>query len=220
LKTEIILTEDGSHTLFIPRMNERYHSVHGAIRESEHVFIRAGLEALSAPSIRVYEVGLGTGLNLLLTWKYAMQNHKKIVYHGIEKYPLPEEVISRLNYGDRLGNEARRVFAAIHRAPWGQETEMEHGFVFRKICGDVHTYQMEITPDVVYFDAFGPDKQPGIWNVALFEKIYRAMRPGGLLVTYSCKGSVKRMLKETGFTLEILPGPPGKREMLRAVKTI
>jgi len=220
LKTKIILTEDGSHTLFIPRMNERYHSVHGAIREAEHVFIRAGLAAVPAPSIRVYEVGLGTGLNLLLTWKYAVQNNKEIVYHGIEKYPLPEEVISRLNYGDLLGDEAKRIFTGIHRAPWNKDTKLDAGFIFRKICGDVHTCRMELTPDVVYFDAFGPDKQPDMWNIELFEKIYLAMRPAGLLVTYSSKGSVKRMLKETGFTVETLSGPPGKREMLRAVKTI
>ncbi|MGC9471643.1 MAG: tRNA (5-methylaminomethyl-2-thiouridine)(34)-methyltransferase MnmD [Bacteroidales bacterium] len=220
MKTEIILTEDGSHTLFIPRMNERYHSVHGAIRESQHVFISAGLAAIQKSSIRVCEVGLGTGLNLLLTWRYAIQSKKEVLYHGIEKYPLPDSVISRLNYGDLLGNEAKHAFAEIHRAPWDQDTELEHGFVFRKIYGDMHTYQMELTPDVVYFDAFGPDKQPDIWNIELFEKIYRAIHPGGLLVTYSSKGSVKRMLKETGFTVETLKGPPGKREMLRAIKTI
>lgn len=220
MQTEIILTEDGSHTLFIPQMNERYHSVHGAIRESEHVFIRAGLASVPATSIKVFEVGLGTGLNLLLTWKYAVKNHKEIVYHGIEKYPLPARVITRLNYGDLLGEEANHVFTRIHLAPWNKDTKLESGFIFRKISGDIHASPIELPPDVVYFDAFGPDKQPDMWNSELFEKIYRAMCPGSLLVTYSSKGSVKRILKETGFNVETLKGPPGKREMLRAVKTI
>jgi tRNA U34 5-methylaminomethyl-2-thiouridine-forming methyltransferase MnmC len=211
------LTSDGSQTLYIPEIDEHYHSVKGAVTESLHVYLKLGFEqvlqrATSAPSIRVFEVGFGTGLNALLTLEATQHQQAKVVYTSVELYPLDWKEAQILAYGDL------KTFKRIHEQPWNQEMAITNNFTLHKIQGDI--LQMEIpVADVVYFDAFAPEKQPELWTPTLFRRIYEAMTPGGVLTTYCAKGIVRRMLQEVGFHVERLQGPPGgKREVLRATK--
>lgn len=214
-----ILTSDGSHTLFNQEAGEHYHSTYGAITESGHIFIQAGLDALASKKeqIRVLEIGLGTGLNALLALRWAEKHNNVLNYFAVEAFPLEQKIVSKLNYAELLGL-SRTKFAAIHRARNKQIQISEHFFFeFRQITLQEAVFSPE-RYDLVFFDAFSPEAQPEMWTTACFEKIARAMKTGGLLTTYSCKGAVKRALKAAGFKIEKLPGPPGKREFLRAVK--
>jgi tRNA U34 5-methylaminomethyl-2-thiouridine-forming methyltransferase MnmC len=221
---ELKVTGDGSHTLYIPSLNEHYHSVFGAIRESKHIFIDAGLRALPSdlPAIEILEIGFGTGLNALLTCLETQDRAPLIRYSVVEKWPLPPEMTSLLNYPDQLNYAgAADIFHRIHAAEWGDWTEINSCFNLKKIQADL----LGFFPDkdafiLIYFDAFGPDVQPEMWTEEVFSKLFYALKPGGILVTYSTKGTVKRNLKGAGFTIEKLPGPPGKREILRAVKPV
>ncbi len=214
-----ILTSDGSHTLFNHKVGEHYHSTFGAVTESEHIFIRAGLDAmpLELKKISVLEIGLGTGLNALLALKWAEKQKRAIGYFAVEAFPLEKEIVSKLNYAEVLG-VASEKFIAIHAAK-NRIVEISGYFTIesRQI-----TLQQAVLPpnhfDVVFFDAFSPDVQPEMWTEACFVKIAESMKTEGVLTTYSCKGTVKRALKAAGFQIEKLPGPPGKREFLRAVK--
>lgn len=211
---EIQLTSDGSSTIYLPEMDEHYHSVNGAIQESTHVYISAGFNECRKTSITVLEMGFGTGLNALLTAIEAEKRHLDITYITIEKFPLNEEIINQLNYSDL----DHSLFKAIHQAEWEKEIEISPHFHLRKVKIDFSEYLFSENYDVVYYDAFAPDKQADVWSQDLFDKIFRQMNPNGILTTYCAKGAVRRMMKMAGFEVERIPGPPGKREMLRARK--
>lgn len=215
------LTADGSHTLYIPEMDEHYHSVNGAIQESEHIFIGAGLRAMEKPDIRILEIGFGTGLNALLTWKEAEQSgqFRHITYHTIERYPLSEEITARLNYGERAWPERKELFDALHRAEWNQPVDLSERFTLHKIEGDSNTCPLPESIDLIYMDAFAPEKQPEMWNEAFYHKLYTHADEGAILVTYCAKGEVRRAMQSAGFRMERLPGPPGKRHILRGRKS-
>jgi len=215
---EIIVTGDGSHTLYLPEMEEHYHSHFGALTESEHIFINTGLRYCKGDRLRVLEVGFGTGLNALLTAIVAGEDKKVIHYYSIEKYPLKPEVIASLNYGGLKGKSAAALFQSIHSAPWNKSVPVTDFFTLEKVKGDMTTDALPGIFDLVYFDAFGPDKQPEMWSDDIFHRIALAAHQGTVLVTYSAKGKLKRTLQANGFDVEHLPGPPGKRCITRAIK--
>ena len=204
----IEITGDGSCTLFVPDLNEHYHSVNGARQESLHVYIEAGLNACPLSSVSVLEIGFGTGLNALLTWEESKKRSLHINYTTIEKYPLTEELIVRLNY----------EVHPFHAAAWEAWERIDACFSIYKMNADLLTCSFPGLYDVVYYDAFAPDKQPDVWSQEIFDRIFEVINPRGILTTYCAKGEVRRMLQRTGFTVERIPGPPGKREMLRARK--
>lgn len=213
MKRIIEHTEDGSATLFVPELNEHYHSMKGARTESQHIFIDMGLKTSSVPNPHVLEIGFGTGLNALLTLEMAQQEKRHVYYTGIEINPLDWEEVDALGYSDSP------LFRKLHDAPWDEEVEISPYFTLWKIKGDANTVIYGYTPDLVYFDAFAPEKQPDLWNERLFRSLYICMNDGGILTTYCAKGVIRRMLQAIGFRVERLPGPPdGKREILRAVK--
>jgi tRNA U34 5-methylaminomethyl-2-thiouridine-forming methyltransferase MnmC len=218
---ELVITGDGSHTLFIPGLKENYHSVHGAIAESRHIFIEAGFRHVTAGSskINILEIGFGTGLNALLTFIESAAKGISVDYFSIELNPLPEKIYSKLNYAEIIDYQgAVDIFHQIHSCPWDQLVHLSANFHLQKIKTSLEDYTPgEGAFDLIYFDAFGPDVQPEMWSEEVFKKMALALKPGGVLVTYSTKGTVKRNLKEAGFTIEKLPGPKGKREILRAV---
>jgi tRNA U34 5-methylaminomethyl-2-thiouridine-forming methyltransferase MnmC len=219
MNPEIIITEDGSHSLYNAVLDETYHSRHGALAESRHVFIHNGLaQSLSADrAIQVLEVGFGTGLNALLTWQYAREARQRVEYVGIERFPLSEELWRRLNYGTALN--AEREFAALHEISWNEPHELETCFHFLKLNIGVEDFEASDTLyDVVYYDAFAPEKQPEMWTSETLSVVVRSLRPGGILVTYCAKGQFRRNLRGLGLEVESLPGPPGKRAMTRARK--
>ncbi|MDR0430995.1 MAG: tRNA (5-methylaminomethyl-2-thiouridine)(34)-methyltransferase MnmD [Tannerellaceae bacterium] len=215
LHRELQLTADGSHTLFIREMDEHYHSVNGAIQESRHVFIEAGLKQLKKENLRIVEIGFGTGLNTFLT---LLETSSPVEYHTIERYPLSMDIIQSLNYGKIIDPEKRELFLSLHTAPWNKPVKITASFILHKVIGDSNTCEFPKQTDLVYFDAFAPDKQPEMWNPEIFAKLYDCMQTGGILTTYCAKGSVRRMMQEAGYSVERIPGPPGKREMIRAVK--
>lgn len=214
------ITEDGSHTLYMPELDEHYHSVYGAVQEAIHVYINAGLNYSSRKEINVLEAGFGTGLNTFLTYIEAEKQNKLINYTSVELYPLEKEIVGNLNYSETLNHKDTKVFASLHKAPWNEETKISNQFILNKIQADLTKYYFTGIYDVVYYDAFAPEVQPELWSVDIFKRIYDSMRPGGILTTYCVKGIVKRALLDCGFTIERLPGPPGKREMLRATKPV
>lgn len=215
IKRELQLTADGSHTLFLPEIDEHYHSVNGALQESMHVFIEAGLRHLNKNKVRVFEVGFGTGLNAFLTWRETLGNPAlHIEYYSVERYPLEADLVSQLNYG----SDYPALFAQLHEAEWDALTPVSEYFSLFKISGDSNCCVLPNEIDLVYFDAFAPDKQPEMWNLEFFNKLYANMNAGGILTTYCAKGAVRRMMQEAGYSVERIPGPPGKREMLRARK--
>ena len=185
-------------------LDETYHSRHGAIQESQHVFIKNGLELISKEPINVFEVGFGTGLNALLT---ALSN-KKVNYTSVEAFPLPEEVYTQLNY------EPKDLLLELHRH---QQREIEK-FRFTKIHGTLQSIFLEPIYDIIYFDAFAPSKQPSMWELPMIAKVCNALTKGGIFVTYCAKGQLKRDLRSLGMNVETLPGPPGKKEMVRGTK--
>jgi tRNA U34 5-methylaminomethyl-2-thiouridine-forming methyltransferase MnmC len=219
---DFIITEDGSHTLYMPDLAEHYHSIHGAIQESNHVFIKAGLDFIDQPPVSVFEVGMGTGLNALLTALWALKKRVKIAYHALEPFPLPAAIYSKLNYPTILKvPEAEELFLKIHKSPFGEEILVNNNFSLLKTEEKIERCHLQpLSYDLVFFDAFAPEIQPGLWEEVVFQKLADAMKPGGILVTYSAKGQVRRNLQSTGLLTERLPGPPGKREMLRARKTV
>ncbi len=217
-KTGIVTTEDGSHTIFVPELGEHYHSVHGAIQESEHIFIGCGLKTCNADPLNIFEVGFGTGLNAFLTAIEASAHKKKIFYTAIEKYPLSGSVTDKLNYKDFFPIEYGYLLDKIHEAQWNSIENITDFFTLNKTECDLAKYETREKFDLIYFDAFGPDKQPEMWTDEVFERISEMTVRDGKLVTYSAKGSVRRSLKRAGFDVALLPGPPGKRQIIRAVK--
>jgi tRNA U34 5-methylaminomethyl-2-thiouridine-forming methyltransferase MnmC len=220
VKTEIRQTKDGSTTLFVPELNEHYHSINGALQESLHVFIRAGLEqALQQQSrVRVLEVGFGTGLNALLSLQHVLGQPAAVQYDTLEKYPLSWDLIRDMHFEKFILNpELMDYLPQLHQAPWEQAVALLPNFTLQKIQADLQTHALPGQYyHLIYFDAFAPEKQPELWTDEIFRKLYEALLPGGMLVSYCAKGSFKRSLKAAGFRLEALPGPAGKREMTRA----
>lgn len=220
MKRIIEKTEDGSATLYVPELNEHYHSVKGARTESQHIFIDMGLKASAAPRPHVLEIGFGTGLNALLTLEEAEREQRPVCYTGIELYPLSWPEVDALEYSHNP------LFEQLHQARWEVNVPVTPCFTLRKVQADVETISGERlllihhSPfDVVYFDAFAPEKQSGMWQEEVFRAIHSAMSTGGVLTTYCAKGSVRRLLQAVGFKVERLPGPPGgKREILRGKK--
>jgi tRNA U34 5-methylaminomethyl-2-thiouridine-forming methyltransferase MnmC len=222
LKREIKITADGSSTIYLPELEENYHSIYGAVQESMHVFIESGLFQFSArKTIRIFEMGFGTGLNCLLSLLYSKQ--KEVFYYALEKYPLDKEIWSQLNYAEILEKDDRllNIFSAIHAREWDKRpVEMSPGFFLAKELGDISSFQSGQQFDLIYFDAFAPQVQPELWTAEIFQKMHDILLPEGILVTYCAKGSVRRNLIQAGFQAERLPGPPGKREMLRAIRKL
>ncbi|NSW95642.1 MAG: tRNA (5-methylaminomethyl-2-thiouridine)(34)-methyltransferase MnmD [Bacteroidales bacterium] len=213
------ITEDGSHTIYIPALDEHYHSIHGAIRESGLVYIDYGYKSCVTNPVRIFEAGFGTGLNALLTAIESIRDERRIFYTSMEKYPLPDEITGILNYGELTAPYGAELYKAIHNAKWNVPEKITQNFTLAKIKGDIISDPIAGEYDLVYFDAFGPDKQSDIWNMNVFEKISRATVRNGILVTYSAKGEVKRNLRSCGFKVNLLPGPPGKRHVIKAIKT-
>lgn len=223
IKRKIRITEDGSSTLELIGMDENFHSIHGAIQESEHIFIQNGLlkKASEQNAICIFEMGFGTGLNALLTRLMAASHNLSIEYLCVEAYPVEMELVEKLNYSEMLklkGDEADFLYH-LHTTEWDVKTKFSPDFQFEKRKATLEDTQLpENKFDLVYFDAFNPDLQPELWTEDVFRKIYLAMKPNGILMTYSAKGKVKRALKTAGFSLNALPGPPGKREITQAIK--
>ena len=210
-------TADGSYTLYVPELDEHYHSVKGALTESQHIFIDMGLKHSTVPSPRILEIGLGTGLNCFLTLLTAEETERHIHYTGIERYPLDMETISKLDYPNLIHKGHETDYFAIHQTPWEKDVELTPWFTLHKLEGDFTCYTFDKGYDIIYFDAFAPEKQPEMWEQSLFDKLYHVLNEGGILTTYCAKGVVRRMLQTAGFKVERLPGPPGgKREILRA----
>ena len=211
---DLSLTKDDSHTLYNREYNEHYHSQHGAIQESQYVFINKGLLSIQKESISIFEMGFGTGLNAYLT---ALSSSKTINYDAVETTPLPESVIKQLNYPTLLNDESD-FFLTMHHASWNQENVLSKQFILRKINSKIETLAFDKTYDLIYFDAFSPRIQPELWTEAVFRRLFEQMNLNAVLVTYCAKSAVRRILESIGFVVEKCPGPPGKREMLRAVK--
>lgn len=218
-------TEDGSMTIYVPALNEHYHSVHGAIQEARHIFIQAGIgffldshsdRNTTRYPLHILEAGFGTGLNAYLTLIYATEMQIPICYHSIEKYPLTTEEITALNYPSQLPLAYEQLFYALHAAAWETEQCLTPYFTFCKHRQDFRTISFPPQFHIVFFDAFNPEVQPHLWTAEVFARFYQALAAEGILVTYCVKGTVKQALRSVGFSVKRLPGPPGKREMLRA----
>lgn len=232
MKTILKTTEDGSHTLYVPELEEHYHSTHGAIQESMHVFINAGLRHCNKEHIHLLEIGFGTGLNGLLTLLEAEKLQKKVFYHSLERYPLTVAAAMQLNYPEQLkmkyetlalqiDNRTEPLFRLLHQSPWEKPTPITPGFTLLKEESDFsrpEQFQSQWQYDLIYYDAFAPEKQPKMWHEAIFKRLYTLCAEDAILTTYCAKGAVRRLLQSAGFTVERIPGPPGKREMLRASK--
>ncbi len=168
---QIVTTADGSHTIFVPELNEHYHSIHGAIQESEFIFIKEGFDFCKINPLNIFEVGFGTGLNAFLTAIHAETKKRTVFYTAIEKYPLDKNLISYLNYPKISGKDSERLFELIHSSQWGTMESISGNFNLRKIRGDLEKEHIDESFDLIYFDAFGPDKQPGMWTREIFSKI-------------------------------------------------
>jgi tRNA U34 5-methylaminomethyl-2-thiouridine-forming methyltransferase MnmC len=213
---EIRKTDDGSFTLWSEHYKETYHSTFGAATESNHVFIVAGLKQWKGNSVVIFEMGFGTGLNALLTYKEAQDNKLQIIYHAVELFPVSLNIIEKIEIDSNFND----VFLKMHMAEWNKEVPVSEFFTLKKIGLNLNEWKPETIYNVVYFDAFSPETQPELWTAEVFDKIYNMLSPGGILTTYCAKGIVRRNMIASGFTVERLPGPPGKREMLRAVRNI
>jgi tRNA U34 5-methylaminomethyl-2-thiouridine-forming methyltransferase MnmC len=224
MQRKLIVTKDGSHSVEIADWQVSYHSIHGAIHESLHVFIEAGLkhwfhQHREASTCTIFEMGFGTGLNALLTLQEAQQHGHKIVYESVEAFPLEPAIIDALNYCDALQQpDLKALFSELHSCPWNNRVRITPDFTLKKVHTDLLHYSTDQSVNLIYYDAFAPNAQPELWTAAVFQQLFSMLTPGGMLVTYCSKGAVRRAMQTAGFTIEKLPGPPGKREMLRAVK--
>lgn len=220
MKKEIFITSDGSTSFHLPKWNEQYHSKHGALQEAYHVFVHSGLDLFADKSaVSILEIGFGTGLNTFITFLESIKRNLKVNYVGVEKYPLSAEEVSLLNYVSKLkANEFKDIFAKIHQVNWNEKQSINEHFSFTKRLQDFKEINDIEAFNLIYFDAFGARVQPELWTEEIFTKMYQSLKPNGVLVTYSAKGSVRRAMQAVGFKVEKIPGPIGKREMLRAYK--
>ncbi len=219
-KLEIKKTADGSNTIFLPDLNENYHSFHGAIQEAKHVFIQNGLENLSSYSeISIFELGLGTGLNAYLTSLWAERLQIRINYTSIEAFPVPIEICNKMDYPIHLkAKDGSALYEAIINSNWNQVNQLSDFFFLHKIENVIQDWSSDSKVDLIFFDAFGPRAQPEMWDLAILDKMYNLLKNSGVLVTYCAQGQFRRNLKSIGFKVDSLPGPPGKREMTRAIR--
>lgn len=217
MEFKLVHTADGSHSIYLPKLNEHYHSVHGAIQESIHVFIKSGFHAANQNPLNILEIGLGTGLNALLTMIKNRDQPRLVNYTCLEKYPLTPEIYTSLNYPELL-NAGNQEFFKIHEVSWEKPQLIDDWFCITKHHVSIQQWQSYQQFHLIYYDAFAPEKQPEMWTEDVFLKLFELLELGGFLVTYCAKGVVKRTLRTCGFEVQTLPGPPGKREMIRAVK--
>lgn len=219
MERRIINTSDGSKTLYVPELDEQYHSVNGAKTESEFVFIKNGYEYQKENPLTIFEVGFGTGLNAFLTAIKASETKRKTLYYTLEKYPVSKNEIDGLKYGEFFNCKNSSLYNQIHEAEWNKEIRISQYFTIHKFKDDLITFQFDKVSEIglIYFDAFAPDKQPKLWTFEIFKRIYDACNQQAVFVTYSAKGEVRRQLSKAGFVMERLPGPPGKRQMLRGI---
>ncbi len=218
----VIKTEDGSSTIYNPALRETYHSTHGAITESRYVFIEKGLDYFllhhsKKEPVNVFEVGFGTGLNAVLAFHWAVQNKRQVYYESIEAFPLSNDIVNELNYF-QSHDELRAALINLHNLNWEKKTQLSEYFEMLKVHRKIQDYLPQYKFDIVFFDAFAPSKQSEMWDKDILAKIIDMLSDRGVFVTYCAKGQLKRDLKELGCEVETLPGPPGKKEMVRAVK--
>jgi tRNA U34 5-methylaminomethyl-2-thiouridine-forming methyltransferase MnmC len=218
MKREILITSDGSTTINLPELNEQYHSKNGSINESYHVFINSGLRQVESDVVSILEIGFGTGLNCFITY---LEAEKEIDYVGVEAYPVTSEEVEKMNFISVLDAEKDKAsFEKIHNVTWEEKHQISNKFSLTKRKQFFEDIDDKNAFNLIYFDAFGARVQPQLWTVEIFRKMFDSLKENGILVTYSAKGSVRRAMQEVGFTVERLPGPPGKREMLRAIKPV
>jgi tRNA U34 5-methylaminomethyl-2-thiouridine-forming methyltransferase MnmC len=217
---QLVKTDDGSDTLFVKELGEHYHSTFGAVQESRHIFIEAGLKKCTKKALNLFEVGFGTGLNCYLTLLETANTNQIIKYIAVEKYPLPEDIWSKLNFPSIVSGGSTELFRLIHDVKWNEEVIINDHFSLLKIASGLSETDYQSLPlfDLIYFDAFSPGAQPELWETPVFRQLSDHCEPGGMVVTYCAKGVVRRSLIEVGFNAERIPGPPGKREMLRGTK--
>ena len=219
MKREIIITSDGSTSIHLPEWEESYHSKHGAIQEAQHVFIKNGLSLCKGQSVSVLEIGFGTGLNAFITFIESQKSNQKIDYVGVEGYPISAEEVVQMNYVNQLNaNQFKSEFKMMHTSDWEKNVTISEHFRLTKRKQLFNEINDKNQFDIIYFDAFGYRVQPELWSVEIFAKMFEALKEGGILVTYACRGPIKNAMKEAGFQIEKLAGPPGKREMLRGWK--
>ncbi len=217
MQRKIITTKDNSKTLFIPEMDETYHYIHGALTEAIHIFIHHGVDQFkNKPNVKVFEMGFGTGLNAILTYRYSSEQNLNINYKGIEKYPISQQELEALNYSKLLDLSVKEteVLNQMHSQNFKSDR-----FNFTLSVDDIKQLPLpENEFDLIYFDAFAPNHQPDLWQPNILSKMYKSLVSGGFLITYCAQGQFKRDLKSVGFELVALPGPPGKREITKAIK--
>lgn len=214
----IIKTNDGSNTLFSNTFGDQYHSTFGALQESRFVYIQTGLNYCEHNSIKIFEVGFGTGLNAILTYIEGFNKKINIEYHTIELFPIDIETINQLNYFKFFSNDQKSIYKKLHDCKWSRKIKISENFTFRKVKYDFNKYIFTEMYDLIYFDAFAPEKQPNMWSGENFAKLFDILNNNGILVTYSSKGIVKNNLRNAGFKVTRLEGPKGKRHILRAQK--
>lgn len=219
MKREILTTKDGSTTIHLPELDESYHSKHGAIQEAYHVFIKSGLSLFEGKPVSILEIGFGTGLNAFITYLEAKKTNQIINYVGVEAYPVLLDEALQMNYVSELNsNQESAIFSKIHECSWNEKHSISSNFSLTKreqLFQDINDIEEF---DLIYFDAFGFRVQPELWSLEIFQKMFTSLKSGGVLVTYACRTSIKNAMKDSGFVVEKLPGAPGKREMLRAIK--
>lgn len=217
----ISITADGSHTVFSERFGEHYHSTNGALQESLHIFIEAGFNHQQGISpLKILEMGFGTGLNCFLTCVKSEELSIPVFFETLEAFPLEQKLTANLNYPEYFGSgRYENLFKRIHEVEWESTQPVTKNFTLLKRHISLIDFKPATRYNLVYFDAFSPHSQPELWTASVFTKLYDAMEAGSVLVTYSAKGEVKRNLRDVGFRVENLPGPPGKREMTRAIKS-
>lgn len=219
MERKIITTSDGSTTIQLVDWNEQYHSIHGAIQEAYHVFIKHGLSLFENQKVNILEIGFGTGLNAIITSIEAEKINLAIHYVGVEAFPVKQEEIAQLNYITQLeAEDFKNQFELMHACQWEKEEQISKNFLLTKHQKDFTEIKASDTFNLIYFDAFGARVQPELWTEEIFSIMFKALKENGVLVTYAAKGSVRRAMQAVGFLVEKLPGPPGKREMLRARK--
>ena len=217
MNNSIILTDDGSNSLFNNDINESYHSKHGAINESQHIFINYGLQYIYKKEIKIFEIGFGTGLNALLSFLYSKNKKIRIDYQTVEKFPLKKSEYSNLNFSEQL-NIKKDIFTNLHKSKWESKSEISDLFSITKYAKDLNNFNHKYYYDIIYFDAFSPEKQPDLWTEKNFKKLYDNLNYNGILITYCAKGLIKRTLKKVGFQIYSFSGPKGKREITQARK--
>lgn len=218
MERELRLTKDGSHTLYVLGLDEPYHSMHGAIQESMHVFINQGFQIIRKSSLTILEIGMGTGLNVMLSLVESIKHKTEVYYHAVEKYPLSTLEYNQLNYETLISDIPKGSLFQLHTSTWETKFSLADNFMVKKELSDIRSMNPKRHFDLVYFDAFAPEKQPKLWTKEIFRKLSLLMNPGGILVSYTSKSAVRRALNSSGFAVTKVPGPPGKWEMIRAIR--